>query len=262
MPPRPRLWHLLLGLTLATGAGAADEPGPTLYQQAVHILGGNGNVVSRWHEPIRFVAVGFDDTTLAHHVVADAASYAGLDVSFPVEKTGGPGEYLELLKRTPPYAMWSPCGDNQPRACVNFVVLRTDAGTMQKVGDTMPLPAVHLGALAKDPNLACFFYPFRDGRLRIRQAFVFINEALDAPMTATCLNEEIYQAFGMFGDYTGSSDFSFNNVVAPKDITVYDRLLLTALYDERVSAGLPVHHVATLFLDYAKQFKRNEETGD
>ena len=234
-------------------AGARETNTPTLYQQAVHILGGNGNVVSRWHEPIRFVAVGFDTRDEVARAIGEAADIATLEVSFPVAVPPSPKQFAAMLRDTPPYALWPPCDANDALTCVNFVALRTSVATMREIAAALPLPDVHAKALASDGALPCFFYPFRDGRLRIRQALVFINEQLGPAMRSTCINEEIFQAFGMFGDYTDSRDFSFNNVVAPKSLTQNDRLLLAALYDDKVKAGYPVPHVASIFIERVKR---------
>ena len=244
-------WIAGLSLWALVQTAAPADDSPTLYQQAVHVLGGNGNVVSRWHDRIRFAAVGFEDRAEAREVLESATRTAGLEFSFPIEEPTSPDTYLTTLEGTPPYALWTPCAGS-PFSCVNFVAVRTNSETMRAIAKAVPLPVEHVRALELDAELPCFFYAFRDGRLQIRQAVVFINEALDAPMRKTCLNEEIHQAFGMFGDYTGSTDFSFNKVVAPKQITRYDRLLMKALYDPRVKAGYPVHHVATLFVELVR----------
>ncbi|MEM7403876.1 MAG: DUF2927 domain-containing protein [Pseudomonadota bacterium] len=245
---------LLLGLlgAVTTPASLAADP-PTLYQQAVHILGGNGNVVSRWHDALRVAIVGLASPEEAIGIVASAAGLARLSYSVTKAPAGDAAAYNTLLQDTPAYALGADCAAKPSHGqCPNLVIIETDNPTMQALSTTIPMPGVHLQALRRDPDLECFFYAFRDGRLRIRQAVVYVRSGLSDAMRKTCLNEEIYQAFGMFGDYTNSVDFSFNNVVAPKALTRFDQLLLQALYDDRVKAGYPVHHVATVFLDYVR----------
>ena len=50
---------------------------------------------------------------------------------------------------------------------------------------------------------------------RISLAVVYVRSDLDPSMLETCLQEEIYQSFGLFGDYTGSTLFSFCTCRAP-----------------------------------------------
>ena len=87
---------------------------------------------------------------------------------------------------------------------------------------------------------------------------MFVSSDLAEPMLRTCLQEEIYQSFGLFNDFSGSNYFSFNNIVAPKSITHYDRTLLTSIYDPAFQPGTPVFRVTARFMELLgyEQFRR------
>ncbi len=247
MPSPAALSRRIVPWLLALPCLALGAEEGNLYQQAVHILGGNGNVVSRWDEPIRFAVIGGSETP-AREIVAEAAAIAGLELHYPANDLDTVPAYLSALESTPPFALAEPCDGSDGKPCFNFVVLLASHEQMRALVSTIPLAPEYGHTLSNDPALHCFFAPFRNGRRQIRQVVIYVRDDLGPAMTRTCLQEEIYQAFGLFGDYTGSTLFSFNNVVAPKAITRYDRELLAALYDERVKPGYPVHMVATIFV--------------
>ena len=85
--------------------------------------------------------------------------------------------------------------------------------------------------------------------MEIRQALVFVRNDLSQDMVRTCLQEEIYQSFGMFNDFTGSRYYSFNNRIEPKVITRYDRALLETIYDSGFRQGAPVFMVVKKLME-------------
>ena len=84
--------------------------------------------------------------------------------------------------------------------------------------------------------------------MNIRQGFVYVRSDLGEAMTRTCLQEELYQTFGLFNDASGSNWFSFNNRVEPKSITAMDKLLLQTLYSPEFRPGAPAYVVVRQFL--------------
>ena len=124
---------------------------------------------------------------------------------------------------------------------------------MRELAQAIPIHPHIVYFIDAHPDMPCLYAPFHTGRQKISQALVLIRNDLDSAMQQTCLQEEIYQALGLFNDYSGSTLFSFNNVVAPKRITAYDKALLAALYDPRVKSGYPVNFVAQIFLEYVEQ---------
>lgn len=238
----------LLGLLVAPAHGDELED---LYHQAVAILGGNESVVSRWEGGIRFAVIGGDEATsaAAREVVTEAASIAGLEVSFPSIDVASAADYVQFVRQTRPHFLSDPCTDDPREPCFNFVVLFADYDIMHELSEAIPLHPLFHGFLDADPTMACFFSPFHIGRQSIWQALVYIRNDLSPDLRQTCLQEEIYQSLGLFNDYTDSTLFSFNNVVAPKRITKYDRALLAALYDPRVKSGYPVNLVVRIFLE-------------
>lgn len=68
-------------------------------------------------------------------------------------------------------------------------------------------------------------------------------------MQRTCLQEEIWHSFGLYNNVEGSKLFSFNNAVAHKTLTRYDRAPIQALYASRVKPGNPVGLVMEIFIN-------------
>lgn len=124
------------------------------------------------------------------------------------------------------------CEPDGARRCARFVVLVTGRRAMAAVAETLRLRRVHRRAIGAGGTPHCFFMPSVGAGPRISRALVFVDKTLALPMLNTCLHEEIYQSFGLFGDYSGSRHFSFDDVVAPKHLTRFDRALLATLYRE------------------------------
>ncbi len=244
-----RAWNGLLLLMCLQASPPLVAQSEELYLQAVHILGGNGNVVSRWNEPIRLLVVDGGRPTPARRIVKEAAAIAGLLLITPAEAATDVSAYQRMLESTPPYALGPPCPGSNGAPCFNFVVVLASNAQMLSLAKTVPLPGEYERMLRSSNDLHCFFAPFRSGRQQIRQVVIYVRHDLDAAMLQTCLQEEIYQSFGLFADYPGSTLFSFNDVVAPKQITRFDRELLAALYDSRVKPGYPVGLVVSIFLE-------------
>jgi len=241
-----------LWLLFAASVHAAPDD---LYKQAVQILGGNESVVSKWRDDIRFVVIGGSATAeqVARSVIAEAAAIARLDLAYPTHAVRSARDYVDLVRAAPPRLLSPTCDGNASKPCFNFVVVFTDYPTMRELARAIPIHPYVARFVDTHPDMPCLYAPFHAGRQMIWQALVLIRHDLDDAMRQTCLQEEIYQAFGLFNDYSGSTLFSFNNVVAPKRITDYDKALLAALYDPRVKSGHPANFVAQIFLEYVER---------
>ena len=244
---------VLLALLLAADVHAAVED--DLYKQAVQILGGNESVVSKWHEDIRFVVIGGGDTAgvVARSVIEEAASIAELAVAFPAHTLDSGRDYLAFVRESPPRWLSPSCSGDASKPCFNFAVVFSDYRTMRELAQAIPIHPHVYRFMESHPQMPCLYAPFHSGRQMIWQALVLIRNDLDAAMQQTCLQEEIYQSLGLFNDYSGSTLFSFNNIVAPKSITAYDKALLAALYDPRVKSGYPVNFVMQIFMEHVKR---------
>lgn len=227
-----------------------------VHDEAVHILGGNVNVISRWVSDIRFHVVGTEwfrrQATLT---LEEVASVAGLKLLPSAKEPDTAEGYLALLESTPAVQL-SSCDTQQQQAalsegntCANFIVVQTSNTMMQKMSEAIPLRKVYQDSFAGAQSVSCFFAPFVGSRQFIHQAFVYVSDDLDDAMLQTCLHEEIYQSFGLFNDYTDSVYFSFNNKVEPKSITGYDRELLKTVYHPDFAPGTPVFRVLERFMD-------------
>lgn len=250
-----RIFYALCYLYLAGSAVAqptATEPlskseQGQIYDQGIHILGGNANVISKWVDDIRFAIIGQateNSTILARATLADIADQTGLSLK-PVEHGfRDPLDYLKAVEASPPFQLATcPADGSSPEQCANFVVLFANRETMQALSKAIPLRPVYQRAFSAEQDIPCFFAPFQTKAMVINQAFVYVNQELPQAMVRTCLQEEIYQSFGLFNDYSGSTFYSFNNKVEPKSITVYDRALLASVYDAEISPGAPVWRV-------------------
>jgi hypothetical protein len=247
---------LWLALSLVTGflqsSAIAADPREDLYRQALHILGGNASVIHKWNGPVRLMVVG--DPALhsaARKTLTEVASITALEVQFPDAGLGSAAEYLALLHNSPPNSLGSNCSpDPMAGRCFNLVVVFASSAQMEQIAGAIPLPRHFQLGLQRAGATPCYFAPYIRARHEIYKAVIYIRDDLSPAMQRTCLAEEIYQAMGMFEDYTDSRYFSFNNRVEAKQITAHDKALLRALYDPRVRLGTPANTVVRLFLDH------------
>jgi len=209
-----------------------------IWDQAIHILGGNANVISRWHGDIRYSVISYGSGRKAnrervHQVMDEVGRVADIAVHSLAPKFGSFAGYLQAVQQSADYQLL-PCASSE-KSCANFVVVITSSEKMRKLANAIPLREVYRRALVDSDKLdsdraICFFAPFQTAST-IRQSLVFVRDDLPDAMIRTCLQEEIFQSFGLFNDYSGSTYFSFNNMVKPKNITRYDRALLRAVYE-------------------------------
>lgn len=233
-----------------------------VFDEAVHILGGNVNVISKWKAPIRLVIIGdtgAGDSSGAHQssavgyartIISEVATLAGLTVGVASDFYSDSSTYLQALIRSPRFTL-SDCVDAESAAntCGNFFVVFADVTEMEAIARSIPMRPVYQKAFANPEAIKCFFSPFQSRYMEIRRALVFVRKDLPQDMVRTCLQEEIYQSFGMFNDYTGSSYYSFNNKIEPKVITRYDRALLETIYDSSFKPGAPVFMVVKKLME-------------
>lgn len=246
----------LTGVTAADGtfnqsdfADLSTAQKGQIWDQAIHILGGNANVTSRWVDDVRFTIVA-DDAALedyAHGVLKRISTLTSLPVAMVSSEFSSVVNYVRALEQAGPYQLM-PCSTDS--ACANLVVVVSDIETMSQIARAVPLRDVYQnsleeGELDSENRAVCFFAPFQRASV-IRQAMVFVRADLPVGMLRTCLQEEIYQSFGLFNDFTDSEYYSFNNRVEEKKITGFDRALLRAVYE--FPAGAPAFKVAKRLL--------------
>jgi len=241
----------------ASGAQAAPAPGALtpaerarVHEEAADILGGYSNVVSRWDGPIRSLVIGGRDgdaARVARETLAEVVAQTSL-AHLPLHRaTTDVAPYVDAIRREPDYRFASACEPPARTVCANFVVLISDLAAVRELADAVPLRAVYRRSLDEagrreepDDDVHCFFAPFQDAGREIVRAFVFVQASLPRDMLRTCLQEEIYQSFGLFSDVSGSRFFSFDNRVEPKRITAFDRALLASVYAPEGRPGEPV----------------------
>ncbi|OED36375.1 hypothetical protein AB833_27535 [Chromatiales bacterium (ex Bugula neritina AB1)] len=211
-----------------------------LRDQAIHILGGNANVISRWIDEVRYVLVGHP-----RHIPVVNKTLVEISTLTQVPVRSVDLHSADLISNE---IVFRQAGVNllceKNTGCANFVVVVADIAQMKEIASAAQLRRVYRRALDEE-NVLCFFAPFQSASI-IRQALVFVRSDQSEAMLNTCLREEIYQSFGLFNDYTDSEFFSFNNSVEPKSITQYDRHLLRAVY--KFKAGTPAFSVVQRFM--------------
>jgi len=239
-----------------------------VFDEAVHILGGNVNVISQWIGPVRLAVIGnvageqsiggdntaaIDDkrgsaADYAHSVIGEIAVLTGLILDTATDSYMNAETYLAAINRSRKFTL-SDCLNDQDSRCANFFVVFAELEEMEAIARAIPMRPVYQKAFANPDAIRCFFSPFQTGYLEIRQALVFVRNDLTREMIFTCLQEEIYQSFGMFNDYTNSKYYSFNNRIEPKAITRYDRALLATIYDPEFGPGAPVFAVVKRLME-------------
>jgi len=239
---------LVIPFHLFAGTALSKAVQGEILDEAVHILGGNANIISRWDDKILFAQIGSDsnESRIANRVIKEVTSTIGLDLELISMMLDG-NDYLARVQQSPRFDL-SACPETDSD-CANFVIVHTNAETMLALATEIPLRPVYRESLQRSAEIPCFFAPHLIAASRIRQVLVYIREDLSSELTETCLQEEIWQSFGLFGDVTGSSYFSFDNRVVPKKITSYDRALLEAVYHPDLGPGAPVFRVLKVFMD-------------
>ncbi|WP_448207538.1 DUF2927 domain-containing protein [Azospirillum sp. sgz302134] len=100
-------------------------------------------------------------------------------------------------------------------------------------------PMVSLANGRRDEPFTCIALPMAtDGEMR--GARIFINAAAVGPDNAeACLAEELFQSMGLFGEVDSHADGTLlNDDIGYRRIGPVDRLLLSVLYDGRLSPNM------------------------
>lgn len=214
--------------------------------ESIHILGGFRNPIVRWSSTVNFAIVGNIRPSTIQKITAifnEISLMTGIRYHQVDHALSKPDRYLEAIggSQQPHLTL---CGRSASNNCANFVVLVVNQELMHNIALSLPLKPVYQQATARKDNIHCFFSPTVTSSFEITHSIVWVRNDLEVPMLDTCLQEEIYQSFGLFNDYSNSHYYSFNNVVAPKKITAFDKQLLTSLYDAGFSTGTSILPVA------------------
>ena len=237
-----------------------DRPKDQLFDEAVQILGGTRIPVLRWYQSINLAVVGTRDPSLnavIKSIFNDISLLTGIRYRTLSHSLVDPLDYIRALKNTPAYNL-SICDSYQTAYCTNFVVIISDRETMHQIAKEFPLRQVYQQATSDKPNstvqteLTCFFAPGISFSTEIVQSVVYVQDNIGTDLQQTCLQEEIYQSFGLLGDYSNSAYFSFNNQVKPKAITAFDKRLLSSLYDKTFARGTEAVPVARQLSEYCR----------
>jgi len=225
-----------------------------LQNESVHVLGRARTPVARWYENVNVALVGSfseSEKRKIDSILDEISLLSGIDYTVINHNIVDASDYVNVLEDSGDYQL-SLCDSNDKDLCANFVVVQTDRAVMGRIAKAFPLRPVFLKATESPDDTLCFFSPGIRRYTEIVSSLVYVDSGLDEAMRQTCLQEEIYQSFGLFGDYSDSRYFSFNNVVKPKAITAYDKRLLSSLYDQDFPPGTFAAPVAQQLAEYCE----------
>jgi len=236
---------------------AATTAHSSLFKESLHILGSARTPVARWEAPIKLAIIGSVDelmTSRTLKIFNEISLLTGIRYRIIKHRFSEARVYAESLRFTPDYDL-SICDSDDSAACANFVVVISDRAAMHDIAMSFPLRQIYQRATSNySKDALCFFSPGISPSRVIVRAMVFVEQILDDAMIQTCLQEEIFQSFGLFGDFTNSRYFSFNNQVEPKSITKYDKRLLSSLYDQSFAPGIFAKPVVKQLVEYCSTF--------
>lgn len=136
-------------------------------------------------------------------------------------------------------AIWGR-GDDLVRAEATLIMLVDDRETLaaQLAGGDQHTEARRQD-LAKR-RLDCLFFLHENRRSHIVLGLVLLNTSLDPTTERACINEELFQVFGLLNDVSESpltmlDQGAYSETSTP---TRYDRMLLRLLYHPRMETGL------------------------
>jgi len=99
-------------------------------------------------------------------------------------------------------------------------------------------PMVSLANGRRDEPFTCIALPMALGG-EMRGARIHINAAVVGPDNAeACLAEELFQSMGLFGEVDGQTGTLLSDEVGYRRIGPIDRLLLSVLYDRRLTPNM------------------------
>ena len=217
----------------------------------------------RWERPIRYAVMSREPSDMAERapqVLEEFAAIAGV----PVEAseilswndpsvipegnfTTGDGfrGHIQRVRGEdsdddPHFVATWGSGDDLVRAEATLIVLVDDRETLvaQLAGGDRHTEARRRDLA--DGRLDCLFFLHENRRFHIVLGLVLLNTRLDSRKQTACVNEELFQVFGLLNDVSESpltmlDQDSYAETSAP---TRYDRLMLRLLYHPRMEPGL------------------------
>ncbi len=244
---------------------ATDSDEGNLFNESMQVLGGGRRPVVRWRSTVRLATIGSVSDALKKNIesiFSEISLLTGIRyhrLEHPFDQVD---DYVDALQTSDPYNL-SACSVVETEICANFVVIVADRNAMNQIAVAFPLRPVFQKATAvpqkvkgsgenSTDDILCFFSPGISRNTHIVQSIVYVQSDLDTEMMRTCLEEEIYQSFGLFGDVTNSEYFSFNNKVISKQITANAKRLLASLYDNSFAPGTRATPIAKQLSDYCR----------
>jgi len=85
----------------------------------------------------------------------------------------------------------------------------------------------------------CYFLSWKKPESRIVKAIVVVNVERDPALINSCLLEELAQSLGLPNDSDAMRPSIFSDRDNLSELAPHDAILMRALYDPRMTAGLP-----------------------
>ena len=220
----------------------------------------------RWQRPVRYAVVSrepSDVAELAPRVLEEFAAIAGVAVeaseilpwddpsaipeNILTTEDGFRGHIRQVRGKDvdddPHFVATWGRGDDLVRAEATLVILVDDRETLaaQLAGGDR-----HTEARRRDlasGRLDCLFFLHENRRFHIVLGLVLLNTSLDPTRQRACINEELFQIFGLLNDVHESPLTMLVQGADPlrSTPTAVDRLLLRLLYHPRMESGLDHH---------------------
>jgi len=223
---RPRRFPRLCGLAVALAAAGCAGAGREQALTADRVLAHFAPVVfsdqyepqreigrlRKWTEPIRIALHGDEAPRFAAVIRRHAAALSPL-IGLPIEVLGAPQERANFEIRFVPW------DDMEKEA-------RAFAPRPEWLGDIVE-------------GAAGMFVFRRNERYEIVRALVLVSTRESAAHKESCLLEEMTQALGLPNDSDLLQPSIFNSFDRLTALTPADRILVQALYDPRMTPGLP-----------------------
>ena len=284
----PVISALALFLYAGTGAGASEPSNETLARLFVHLATGREfgktDRVLRWEQPIKYVVISRNHNEVAiraHEVLKEFGAIAGVsarespvsswsDASVFPEGTymteDGFRGFVEIVdgKRdgtSPEYLLTWGVGDELMRARANLLIFVDDRQTLVALlagGDA------HVEARRRDLSSGrtdCMLFLHKNEKHHITLGVVLLNSELNPLGKTACLNEELFQIFGLVNDTQNSPLTMLDQVSShiTSTPTEYDELLLRLLYHPEMETGLDSEKAMRRALELLPGLRHNGE---
>ena len=152
-------------------------------------------------------------------------------------------------------------GENLRRAEANLILLVDDRETLvaQLAGGDSYVEARRRDL--KEGRLDCLFFLHENRSFHIVSGLLLLNTSLGPSESKACINEEMFQVFGLINDVHGShltmlDQDRYSETATP---TQYDMMLLRLLYHPQMETGLDRHWAKQRAMELLPELRKRSE---